>query len=99
MSRVDNAACKVGDHQVAANRIGVDGTVEVAAAVEVVSQTEGEATAEVALDGQVRLLRVGIDEVLGLRIPEGLEASGRKCLGQVEVVLVEENANWEDSGI
>src|SRR5450755_791650 len=43
--------------------------------------------AEVALDGEVGLLRVGVDEVLALGIAEGLEAereTGR------EVVLIEE---------
>ena len=66
-----------------------------AATVKVVSHAEGEAIAQVAFDGQVRLLRVGVNEVLGLRIAEGLERQRerkwrirRRRIGQV--VLIEE---------
>ncbi len=60
--------------------------------VEVVGQAEGEAVAQVALGGQVRLLRIGVNEVLALRIAEWLEAEWQEGpLGEVEVVLVEED--------
>ena len=92
MSRVVIRCQEVGGRQVAANGIGVDGTIEMAAKVKVVGQTEGEAIAKVALDGQVRLLRIGVDEVLGLRVTEGLEAQWQESpLGQIEIVLIEED--------
>ena len=63
-----------------------------ASAVEVVCQAESIAVAEIALDGEVRLLRVGVNEILGLRITEGLEAERQEsALSQVEIVLVEED--------
>ena len=65
---------EVGNHQVAANCVGIDRTVQMASAIEVVGEAERESLAEIALDGDVRLLRVGVDEILGLRIAEGLEA-------------------------
>ena len=47
--------------------------------------------AQIALDAEVSLLRVGVDEVLGLRIAEGLEAQRQeRPASQVQVVLVEE---------
>ena len=85
---------EIGGHQVAANRVSVDGTVDVAAAVEVVGHAQGVATAEIVLDGEVRLLRVSVNEVLGLRITEGLEGKrqeSRRARVQVKVVLVEED--------
>ena len=57
-----------------------------AATVKVVAQAEGEAIAEVALDGQVRLLRVGVNEVLSLRVTERL---GEQRKAGVDVVLIE----------
>ena len=45
-----------------------------ASAIEVVSEAQCEAVAEIALNASVRLLRVGVDEILCLRIAEGLEA-------------------------
>ncbi len=53
--------------------VGVDGAVQMASAIEVVGETEGEAAAQVAFQREVRLLRVGVHEILGLRIAEGLE--------------------------
>ena len=70
---------KIGNHQVATNRVGIDGPVQVAPAVEVVGQTESEAVAKIALDGEVGLLRVGVHEILSLRIAEGLEAERQEC--------------------
>ena len=40
----------VRDHQVAANRVGVDRTVQMTSAVEVVGEAERESAAQVALD-------------------------------------------------
>ena len=60
-----------------------------AATVKVVAHVESEATAEVALDGQVRLLRIGVHEVLGLRVPEGLEEQRQKA--GADVVLRRNN--------
>src|SRR3984957_10752199 len=45
-----------------------------ASAVEVVADAERIAVAQVALDVQIRLLRIGIDKILGLRITERLES-------------------------
>ncbi len=63
-----------------------------ASAVEVISQAEGVPAAQVALDGKVRLLRIGIHEISGLRISEGLEAQRQErspC--EVEIVLIQKN--------
>ena len=61
-----------------------------ASAIEVVSQVEGEAVAQILLDAEVGLLRVGVNEILGLWIAEGLK--GQRQEGRrVQVVLVQEN--------
>ena len=75
------AAHAIGDHKIAANGVGVDGTIQMASAIEVVGQTEGVAAAEIALKGQVCLLRIRVDEVLGLRISEGLEGQREGSTG------------------
>ncbi len=63
-----------------------------AAEVKVVGQADGEAIAKVALHGQIGLLRIGVDKVLGLRVAEGLEPERQEgSSGKVEVILVEEN--------
>ena len=72
---------EVRHHQVAADRVGVDGPIEVASAVEVIGETQCVSIAEIALDAQVRLLRIRVDEVLRLRIAEGLESeAGRRWM-------------------
>ena len=63
-------------------------------AVEVVGKAKSEAVTEIAFDRDVRLLRIGVDEVLGLRIAEGLEASGRK-VERVQIILVEKDGLWK----
>ncbi len=88
---------EIGDHQVAANGVGVDGTVQVASAVEVVGEAEGESVAEIVLDAEVRLLRVGVDEILRLRISEGLEGERQerglaRVRGvEVQIILIEKD--------
>ena len=52
-----------------------------ASTVEVVGQIEGEAAAKIALEAEIRLLRIGIDEILRLRIAKRLKASGIKVEG------------------
>src|SRR6266404_2985671 len=77
---------EIGGHQVAPNGAGIDGTIEVTSEVEVVGDAQGETTAKVALDGQIRLLRVGVNEVLCLRVAERLEAERQESrTGWVEV--------------
>ena len=59
--------------------------------VEVISEAKSVAVAEVTFQSDVRLLRICVDEVLGLRIAEGLEAQWQKgwiALGHVQVVLI-----------
>src|SRR5258708_37533929 len=58
-------------------------------AVEVVGQTQGISAAEIVLDGKIRLLRVRIDKVLGLRVAEGLEPDRERSRRQV--VLIEKD--------
>src|ERR1035438_3376292 len=77
----ENCGLQVSHHQIAANRVCVDGTVEVTPAVEVVTNAQCEAVAEIAFDGQVRLLGVRIDEILGLRITERLEGQRQERRG------------------
>ena len=79
VERVIVGSLEVAGHEVAANRVGIDGAVEMASAVEVVSQAESEAAAEILLQGQVRLLRVGVNKILRLRIAEGLKCQRQKC--------------------
>ena len=59
-------------------------------AIEVVGEIQSEAAAEVALDAEVRLLRVRVNEILRLRIAKGLEAQ-RQESRRVQIVLVEKN--------
>ena len=54
-----------------------------ASAIEVVGKTQSEAAAEIAFHGDVCLLRVCVDEVLGLRIAEGLK--GERQEGRIRV--------------
>src|SRR5579864_7615018 len=81
---------EVGDHQVTTHCVGVDGAVQVTSAIEVVCQTESESATEIPFDGHIRLLRVGVDEVFGLGIAEGLESQRQEC-GRVQVVLIQKN--------
>ncbi len=81
---------EVGDHQVAANRIGVDGAVQMPSEVEIISNAESVTVAEVLFQRDVRLLRIRVDEVLRLRVAEGLEAERQGC-GRVQIVLVEKD--------
>src|SRR3984893_2596470 len=86
MGRVVRCREEIGRHQVPAYGAGINRTVEVAAKVEVVGDAEG------AVDGQFCLLRVGVNEVLRLRVTEGLEAEWKESATcQVEIVLTEEN--------
>src|SRR6266567_260205 len=63
-----------------------------APAVEIIGKTESEAPTEIAFYGDVGLLRIGVDEVLGLRIAEGLESEREKgSVARVQIVLVEED--------
>src|SRR5208283_4386592 len=78
---------QVGHKQVAALRVGVDGMIQMASAVEVVRQIEVEAIAKVAFDAEIGLLRIGVDEVLGLRITEGLRDQRKERRG-IQVVLI-----------
>src|SRR6266849_5340017 len=60
--------------------------------VEVIRKVQREAVAQVPLDAEVRLLRISIDKILGLRITEGLEAERQERRirrVEVQVVLVE----------
>src|SRR6185369_6066567 len=54
--------------------VGIDRAVVVTSAVKVVGEVQGKARAEIALETQIDLLRVGIDEILGLGISERLES-------------------------
>ena len=49
--------------------------------------------AEIALEGEIRLLRVRIHKVLCLRIAEGLEAERQEWSIRVQIILVEKN-DW-----
>src|SRR2546425_8924617 len=68
-----------------------------AATVIVVSERQREIAAKVALDAEVGLLRVGVHEILALRISERLKAQWKKsrlrriCQIQVQIVLVEKD--------
>ena len=75
--------------QIAARGVGVDGTIQVAAAVEVVSQAERHVMSQVLLEGQVCLLRIGINKTLSLGIAEGLEGHREECC-RVQIVLIDE---------
>ena len=70
--------------------LALDRTVQVASAIEVVGKAESEAAAQIPFQRQVSLLRVGINEVLGLWIAEWLKGKRQK-VGRVQVVLIEEN--------
>ena len=59
-------------------------------AIEVVGEAESEAATQIALDGEVRLLRVRVNEILRLRIAEGLEAE-RQESRRVQIVLIEKD--------
>ncbi len=59
------------------------------AGIEVVAQAERHVVSQVLLESQVRLLRVGVDEILCLRIAERLEGN-REGRGWVQIVLVDE---------
>ena len=61
-----------------------------ASAIPVVCQAESKSTTEIPFDADICLLRVGVDEVLGLRIPEGLESERQECR-RVQVVLIQKN--------
>ena len=56
----------VSHQQIAARGVGVDGAVQMAAAIEVVAQAERHVVSQVLLESQVRLLRVGVNEILCL---------------------------------
>src|SRR5262249_9673523 len=84
-----HGALPVGDEQITACSVGVDGTIQVTPAVVVVGDAGYEAAAEVALDREVGLLRVGVDEAFGLRIAERLESEREECL-RIQVALIDE---------
>src|SRR5208282_181110 len=63
--------------------------VQVPSTVEVVGQAQSETAAQILLESQVRLLRVGVNKVLGLRIAEGLKRQ-REERRRIQVVLVHE---------
>jgi len=50
-------------------------------AVEVVGKIESEAAAQIFLDAEVGLLRVGVDKILADRISKRLESKGRRLRG------------------
>ena len=88
--RVVVGRLEVRDHEVAANGVGIDGTIQMPSAIEVIGETQSEAVAQIALQGEVRLLRVGVDKVLRLRIAKGLESQRQERRG-IQVVLVQKN--------
>ena len=56
-------------------------------AIEVVSDVQGKAAAEITLNAEIGLLSVGVYEILSLRIAERLEPE-RKTRG--DVILINE---------
>ena len=50
-------------------------------AVEVVSQIQGKSVAQIAFDADIDLLRIGINEILGLRIAKWLEGERQEVVG------------------
>ena len=72
---------EIRDHQVAADGVRIDRPIQVVSAIEVVGEAESESSAKIALDGEVRLLRVGVDEVLRLRVAEGLKTQRQERRG------------------
>src|SRR6266849_9517425 len=68
-----------------------------AAAVEVIGQTQGEVMAELLLEAQIGLLGVRVYEVLGLGIAEGLERQ-RKESCRAQIVLINEQTGVRGGG-
>ncbi len=89
---------EVRHHQIAANRVGIDGTVQMTSAVEVVGEAECESVAQIALNTDIGLLRVRIHEILPLRIAKGLK-SKRQERGWIQVVLIQEDRLREVDGL
>ena len=65
---------KIGGEQIASHSIRVDRAIEVASPVKVICEIERVPAAQITLDAEVGLLRVGINEIFRLWIAERLEA-------------------------
>ena len=63
-------------------------------AVEIVGDAKCEIVPQVALESEIRLLRVGIDEVLGLRISERLKRQWEETRW-LQIILIDEQARIE----
>ena len=60
--------------------------------VEIVGDADSHAVAKVAFQRQICLLRIGINEIIALRITKRLEAERQESAAcKVEIILIEEN--------
>src|SRR5579862_3731442 len=94
-SRIAIRRLPIRDQQVSSNRVGVNWTVQVPSAVEVVSEAQRKASAQIALNRHIRLLRIRIDKVLRLRITERLEGQRKRGAAKLsrrirQVLLLQE---------